>query len=598
MKKGHTKLWEEFKAAKSFRKVKEKSWLSYYNIWRCISERDTEEGQSDIYLPEVFSVIETIMPYMVSNPPKWGAKAGGIDDTSKVPKVDMLLDYYWDIMKMKRQTPPWIKEGLIYGTAFAKLGWDNVKDIPFFDPVDIYNIWIDPRAQSIEDSKKVFHRIPDVPIKDVKENQEYSNTSKIEPKNSWEDDAKKERLQAQGFTVPPTIDEDTCDLVEVWTTEKVVIFANDSTVIYDKPNHYGFIPFVYWNDQEVPHELYGVGEPEYLGKLNYLVNDITNLRLDNVNLNIHNMWIKTPQSDIDDSTLITTPGGIIETLDINGIQPLKKENVTADAYQEADRASAAIVKASGTYDYARGNTGDSAGLQRTATGVSLIQEAAVSRFRKRIQNFEFAIEEMGEMLILMTKKFLDAGKMMRITGEEGDDFMEIFPEDLEGQFDIRVEAGSTAPVNENIKRNEAEIMFTMFKDDPLINQYQLRKLVIERYGEKNVDVLLKSPEEKEAEIEALEQEKQNVMQEEMPGEMSNVIPGEEPPAMMSPENVPEENIQPPDMGGEGMEEEGTETPVGEMMKNPELPIQQTEATPQGQGALKRIVEKLRQRIGV
>jgi hypothetical protein len=103
------------------------------------------------------------------------------------------------------------------------------------------------------------------------------------------------------------------------------------------------------------------------------------------------------------------------------------------------------------------------------------------------------IKRIGQMMVSMNEQFIDEEKVIRIVGPQGATFMALRPEDLRGNFDVVVQAGSTMPVNEAVRRKQVMEMFQIFAQDPEINQTELKRMVLESFGEKNIDKLLPAP---------------------------------------------------------------------------------------------------------
>lgn len=71
------------------------------------------------------------------------------------------------------------------------------------------------------------------------------------------------------------------------------------------------------------------------------------------------------------------------------------------------------------------------------------------------------------------------GTDSRILGETAGDYAEVTPEDILGEFDYGVQAGSTLPEDPMQELQKATALFQLFKDDALIEQREIRRRVLE-----------------------------------------------------------------------------------------------------------------------
>jgi hypothetical protein len=235
---------------------------------------------------------------------------------------------------------------------------------------------------------------------------------------------------------------------------------------------------------------------EPLKYLQYELNSTRNQRLDNVTLILNRMWVVDKNADVEESELVSQSGQIIHTGDMKGIEPLPTPDVTASAYNEESMIKSDIQDASGISDYvtgqgASGKSGQA--VEQTATGIALYQEAGNARIKFKLDNMEDALREFGLQLMALLQQFLTHEFVIRIVGAEGKYWKRVTPEEIQGNFDLTVEAGSTQPLNKSMRRAQArEIVNTLV---PLLKtpqgqqinlQYYL-KYLLESYELTNID---------------------------------------------------------------------------------------------------------------
>jgi hypothetical protein len=104
----------------------------------------------------IFATIETIIPIMLANNPKFLALPNREKDQLKSESIQKALDYEWQRTKMFRNCAKWLRNLLVTGNAPIGLFWDGNKDgIGQIMPVVIspFNIIVDPLATTIDDAE-------------------------------------------------------------------------------------------------------------------------------------------------------------------------------------------------------------------------------------------------------------------------------------------------------------------------------------------------------------------------------------------------------------------------------------------------------------
>lgn len=527
-----TDIVTKYLHSRTWRNPMKQRWDRLYAIYRTSLEETAYPWQSNIFVPYSFSTIETVAPRMLNAKPQIDTMPRQPDDVPYAKTMNNLLDFEWEMMGMDEVLADAVKEMLIYGTTIFKVFWlnedttktkrvnvddafpdlglvedevtENVYDAPVVENIDLYDFFWDTRAIDIEDARWCVHRMYRT-YEHLEEQQKqgiYKNVKLLEDmKTELIDDEKANRRRTMGLSMPVDIEESEgkqmVELLEYWEDDRVVTVANREIVIRDEKNPYrhGRKPFVKMVDQNVPHEFAGIGELEPIETLQYELNSRRNQRLDNVTLALNRMWIISTSAGVDEDELVSDAGGVIHTTDINGIKEIHMPDVTASSYKEEVEVKADIQQATGVSDFTRGVGSESLGND-TATGISLIQEAGNSRFKLKIRNMEQALKKIGRFMVDLNEQFMSEEKIIRVMGDEGAEFLTIRPEDMQGNLDVRVEAGSSMPSNEAVRRKQVMDSYQLFAQDPEINQTELKRMVLEVVlPEANIDKLLPRPSE-------------------------------------------------------------------------------------------------------
>ena len=489
---------DRFKIADNWRRPLQDDWNRFYKLYRSQNDETDSPWRSNLFIPYCFSTIETILPRLVTNRPRFEFVPRGPEDKEKAKLVDELMKYQWDVTNLDLTLVKLVKEALLYGTGIIKVPWvfDKKNDGPLPEVVDLFDFFIDPDATNIKTAKYVIHRTQRSKkyLKDMQTLGIYKNVDKVIGGSQIED-YKAQRYANVGLSTPSKDKKDeSVEILEYWEDNRVITLADRKEVIRNGKNPYNCgKPFIALVDQIVPHEFYGIGEIEQIESLQYELNDWRNHRMDSKTLTMNPMWWVPPGYDLDD--FIAEPGTVLSGPQPPQIIPVKGDQ-TSD-YREEEIIKGDIQTTTGVSDYSRGIESAPGISNETATGITLIQEAANMRFRMKVMLIEeMAIKELGLMMLKLNQQFMSEEKVIRITGEDGYEWKTITPDDIKGEYDIMVEAGSSQPMNESLRRKTALDLLALFANDPDLSpegRIELKKSVMEAHGVKNPDKYFMNP---------------------------------------------------------------------------------------------------------
>lgn len=510
------KVIRDFDSAVMTRAPHEEKWVRWYKLYRSYTEK--KDTGANLFIPYTFSAIESVVPRLIStmfaSRPFIGVLPVNEESVDKAKMHEKLLDYQLtQRINTIELASMWIKEALMYGTSHIKPVWRyeirNVKqkvpvtsilgvsmeskyqdteivayDDPHVEHIDIWDIYVDPDATSVDDAEYVVHRVfrTKEHIKRMAQNGIYKNIEKIgnsfSPTSS-DEIGSEERMSSIGLSKSPK-QQDKIELLEYWTDERIIVVANRSAIIRNEPNPFwhGKKPFIRIVDHPVPHEYYGIGEIEPIEYLQYELNDTRNQRMDNVNLVLNRMWKVLRGADIVPDQLISRPGGFIEVDDMGDIEEVKFTDVTSSSYKEEEEIKRDIDRTVGVFDYARGETTD---RRETATTASILSNAANERFKLKVQLMEdMGLRRLGLMLIQLNQQFIDSERVIRVVGDDGVNFEILSPEDIMGEFDIMPIGSTVEPIiNKETRVNQLISLYGVMKDSPHINQSEFLKKILE-----------------------------------------------------------------------------------------------------------------------
>jgi hypothetical protein len=484
------KILERYETASQFRSEFEEKWKRYYRLYRSKSPAKDDMTKANLFIPEVFTTIETIMPrlvsgYLATSKPPVDLVGREIKDHQNAEATKALITYQYENLDFPIFLNDYVKPALLYGTSIAKVYWKHDPrsyDGPMLEVVDIFDFFIDPEARSIDDARFVIHRKM-ISMEELKERQKlgiYKNVDRI--KHGEGTDQNRNPALDRDEVTARIEDIRDVELLEYWENDRVVVVANRDVILRDSANPFshGKKPFVDINFITVPHEFYGIGIIEPLEGLQNELNTKRNQRLDNVNLIINRMWMMQSGAIDDIRQLRSRPGGVIVTNDINGLKPLPVDDVTTSSYNEEERVVRDIHNTSGINEFVRGN--QVMGGNITATEVKIKSEQATTRLDYNLKMMsEKGIRKITQMVIQLNQQFIDMPKVIRIVGAEGVEYRKISLYEISGNFDVKVNP-DPAGIGEEERLEKATTALQLLQNVKGANPAPLVRDILEKLG--------------------------------------------------------------------------------------------------------------------
>lgn len=423
------------------------------------------------------------------------------DATERIDKINAGLDYDFkntpgEPMKLKLFNT--LVDSVVAGTGFAKVCWTvekkktrarpvdehNMTDLSKeitkeseqgtndFEPVNFFNVFIEPNATSFYDSNYVIVR-------------NYTSKQKAKDSGLYDnkaiDDLVISKPSNNNFTVfnqardralnNRDTNDDTVDsicLYECLDPDGTLhVFGegsktNGNTSSNDDSNGWidvravndqywhGTYPLVPFYIRKKSFSAYGESLFENNARLNSAVNDLFNHYLDNWNLSIDSMLIYEDNSLQND--FVVEPGGeIIYT----GTEPKQFKFPEPDPQQlsvvmgvlnQAIEAATVPQYLSGVPDSALDKT------QGTATGVKNITEAATEKVAFMRDNYKQSMKMVGKMWLSNRQQFQDSPLQLKTVQKGKIKPQILMPGDLQGEVTVEIDDDSMIPVTKEQKR--------------------------------------------------------------------------------------------------------------------------------------------------
>lgn len=500
------RVLKNFRRSASYRQDKEKQWKRYYRMYRCRAEAQQDQTRANLFIPEVFTTVETLLPRLVSrylntNRSIVEVLAREETDVENAKQVQMLLDYQFERMKLPFNLVAFYKQALLYGTSVGKVYWDYrtreddlgkvhvLYDDPVFEVLDLFDFFIDPDSMDIQDARYCIHR-KYLSLKELEQRQKrgiYKNVDQLKAICTADSSSISPPAEERHNAIEP--DDRDVEILEYWEDDRIVVVGGRKVVLRDEKNpfYHGQKPFVNIVFVPVPFEFYGIGVVEPIEGLQHEINTKRNQRLDNVNLILNRMWL-IQRGAIDDlRQLRSRPGGVIIVNDMNGIQPLPAPDVTSSSYMEEDKIKMDIQNTTGVSDYIRGVMSSE---RQTATEVQIKSEQSASRFEFNFRLMaEMGLKRIARMVIQLDQQFIRKERVIRILGDQGPVFNRVTPEQIVGNFDL-IPSVDPSGIHEAEKKKQIMSVYSALAGNPSVNARALAKKILETFEIPDSDEIL------------------------------------------------------------------------------------------------------------
>ena len=538
-------------------------WRNYYrgnqwpNQWNS-DDKERPAGYTDTTVDNmVFANIRAIMPSINFNNPKvfvdakrkpFIDKKGMLFDTNAAAILfENLLNYYVQELQMKREVDKCLLDALIGPWGIMQVGFtaetekikgDEVLEVnelikgnsPFATRISPLDFIQDSEAKDSHLNDAGFCGVKWIKTLDeVKKNPKYENTTDLKPNATVKTEFTNGNVVGpSSATLSKDSDSARVEGWDIWSIkDQRLITIVDSHPKFlrnekDWPIEFDGYPFetLYFNEN--PDQIYPVSDVDIYLSAQDELNRFRSLQLSHAKRVSQRKYIVRENAfesaELDkiqygpDGSIATTTG------DPNtAIIPLKDAGTSQDIYLAINQLKTAIGEGSGVAKFEQGiaqkfDTATEPALIAQATSIKRAERLAIMedfyiRINKKIGKILQQTME-SESIPLNEKQFLAAQKstptkLAKIIGSEEQTvllpWLEMDRDDIQGDFDFTLDIGSTAPINQEKRKQDIATVAQMLAGNPLIKLDESTRRILEAFEVKDIEALLKSPEELQAE---------------------------------------------------------------------------------------------------
>jgi hypothetical protein len=559
------------KAREYFKNNYEDDYVDYWKCYNGIRTRRGYEGIADDFVPESFTIIESVKSNIAGGKPKFNFVPMSEEQKQDTEVLNNLVDFYWDQNRMTQKTLNWVQDMLVFGNGILMVSWEG--NMPRIVNIPLFDWFVDPTATHMNNPEEPgYPKYAGYRYLTTKEelkkkqivNPEtgdmeslYTGIDDIEAMSQdWDDLDKDTKERYIGSTLGKDAHKEQIECIVYYSKDKKVVIANRNKVIYNGKNPYqrperkekrqvtmdgettetevtvpaikSFLPFAILRDYVDTSLFYGKGDMAVIIDRQETLNDVSNQKQDNITYVLNNLWQIDPQFQHLVDTIESMPGAVYP-IPQGALTPIEKQMVTGEADNEMLRIKDEMRRATAADEVVQGVSQEKGRV--TATEVTAQLNQATQRFSTKLNTLESeGYAQLGRILFKMIQLFVTTDMAVRVMGPEGVVWKDFDPNEYSGEYEPKVELEATTKA---IRAEEGQKYLQVHQvaaNSPLVNQKEFLRV----YFEKVLDL----PEERIKQLLDVQQPMMDPMQ------VAMMAGQQQPQQSTNPFNVPSGPMQP------------------------------------------------------
>jgi hypothetical protein len=132
------------KARKYIKEHYQQVWADSFKAYNGIRTRRGYEGTADEFVPETFSIVESLKASIASTKPKFKFLPLTEEQEQDTTTLNSLVDFFWSRNNMTEKLLNWVGDMIIYGNGVFYVTWEN--DYPLIQHIPLSDFFVDPAA--------------------------------------------------------------------------------------------------------------------------------------------------------------------------------------------------------------------------------------------------------------------------------------------------------------------------------------------------------------------------------------------------------------------------------------------------------------------
>ena len=344
-------------------------------------------------------------------------------------------------------------------------------DEPFVEYVSPYDIYVPANARRIGNSRWIAQKLR-LPVAELKANKMFNKQAveDIVPDTGYAERETLERYEEQEGALPEIFSHATVyEFYDMEARTLCVFQLNANIPLFEGPIPYAHrhAPFVHMrNFNDGGQSFWSFGDVENVAGLQLMVNEIMVAQINDLkrvgNKYFINKKVLTPelakalQENKPDAVI---PVDIPANMNIQEVLvPVQRLATPSDNYAMEAKMQDYMQKILGVTDLQAGAV--QVASRVPAYAAAAVEGASTLRAMDKQVNVERAARDIGTRMLGLCQQFLDEGKAVRIAGPDAPMWLQVSADDIEGEFSIETEGGSTQAVNPVTKARQGMDILT------------------------------------------------------------------------------------------------------------------------------------------
>lgn len=494
---------------------------NYQNIWEdCfkayngIRTRRGYDGVADDFVPETFSIVESLKSSISGSKPKFNYMPLEESQEQDTDVLNQLVDFFWSVNNMTEKMLNWIGDMITYGNGIFMVTW--VDGRPLIQHIPLMDFFVDPSATHLNRPEEPGYaryagyryltdldtlraaKVPNVETGALEP--EFKNLDNIRATTGEDDYLDKDvKERFLGSTYGKDAFKKQVEVIVYYTRRKKIIIANRNTIIYEGENPFhraertetstavvdgqeikvskvipeirGFLPFAILRNYVDDNLFFARGDVEVILPTQEALNDTSNQKRDNIAYALNNMWQIDPRFSHLADQISSEPGAVFP-IPKGALTPIEKDDVSPSADAELGRllqqmrtATAADAAVQGTQQrFSR----------TTATEISAQLNQASMRFTTKVQTLEDeGFAQLARIIYKMIQIFITEPISVRVVDRSGIVTWKTFtPNVFTGEYEPRVVLEATRNAENAAIAQQMQVAAQFSLNNPLVNQQE------------------------------------------------------------------------------------------------------------------------------
>ena len=513
-----TEVMGDFERARKYVETNYQSvWEDCFKAYNAIRTRRGYSGVADDFIPEIFSIVESLKAAIAGSKPKFKFMPLDEEQEQDTETLNALVDYYWSLNNMTEKLLNWVGDMIIYGNGIFMVSWEENK--PVVHHIPLSDFFVDPTATHINrpeergyakyagyryltsleqlKAKKMFN-IETGEMVDM-----YKNLDMVTEGTLGDADDKTRKEQLLGSTLGKDAAKHQVEIIEYYTASKKIVIANRSIIIFESDNPFqrkeetkteiylvdgepieskrvipgikGFLPFAILRNYTDSNLFFARGDVEVLIPIQEALNDTSSQKRDNLAYALNNMWQIDPRFKHLAEQIESMPGAVFP-IPKGALTAIEKQDMSPAADTEIARLTQAMRTASAADAAVQGVAQKFS--RTTATEIAAQLNQASTRFTTKVQNLEDeGFAQLARILYKCIQIFVTKELAVRITGKSGVTWKDFNPERFTGEYQPRVILEATAKAEAGQMAQATQVIAQFGMNNPLVNQEALLRKI-------------------------------------------------------------------------------------------------------------------------